>query len=54
MIKQYDEIRKISAGQGDDYTSGCLLDFAYSKSNYNLIVADLTKQNILDADPRAI
>ena len=28
-IKQYDEIRKISTGQGDDYTTGCLLDFAY-------------------------
>ena len=27
-IKQYDEIRKISTGQ-DDYTTGCLLDFAY-------------------------
>ena len=28
-IKQYNEIRKISAGHGDDYTTGCLLDFAY-------------------------
>ena len=28
MIK-CDEIRKISTGQGDDYTTGCLLDFAY-------------------------
>ena len=28
-VKQYDEIRKISAGQGDDYATGCLLDFAY-------------------------
>ena len=24
LIKQYDEIRKISTGQGDDYTTGCL------------------------------
>ena len=29
LLKQYDEIRKISTGQGDDYTTGCLLDFAY-------------------------
>ena len=29
LIKQYDKIRKISTGQGGDYTSGCLLDFAY-------------------------
>ena len=28
-IKQYDEIRKISTGQGDGYTTGCLLDFSY-------------------------
>ena len=27
-IKQYDEIRKISTGQGDDYTTGCLLDYS--------------------------
>ena len=29
LIKQYDKVRKISAGQGDDYTTGCLLGFAY-------------------------
>ena len=29
LIKKYDEIRKISTGQGDDYTTGCLLDFSY-------------------------
>ena len=28
-IKQYEEIRKISTGQGNDYTTGYLLDFAY-------------------------
>ena len=30
LIKQYDEVRKIT-GQGGDYTTGCLLDFAYFK-----------------------
>ena len=44
MIKQYDEIRKISTGQGDNYTTGCLLDFAYFEKNYRLIAADLSKQ----------
>ena len=24
LIKQYDEVRKVSTGQGDDYTTGCL------------------------------
>ena len=28
-IKQYDEIRKVSTGQGDEYTTVCLLDFSY-------------------------
>ena len=29
LIKQYDEVRKVSTGQGDDYTTGHLLEFAY-------------------------
>ena len=53
-IKQYDESRKISTGQGDDYTTGCLLDFAYFKKYYRLIAADLSKQRALDADLRGI
>ena len=51
-IKQYDEIRKISTGQGDDYTTGCLLDFAYFAKNYGLTAADLSKQKALDAHSR--
>ena len=53
-IKQYDEIRKISTGQGDDCTTGCLLDFSCFEKNYRLIAADLRKQKALDADSRAI
>ena len=49
-IKQYDEVRKISTGQGDDYTTGCLFDFAYFEKNYRLIAADLSKQKALDAN----
>ena len=47
LIKQYDELRKISTGQGDGYTTGCLLDFAYFKKPYRLIAADLSKQKAL-------
>ena len=53
-VKQYDEIRKISTGQGDDYTTGCLLDFSYFEKSYRLIAVDLSKQKALDADSRAI
>ena len=54
FIKQYDEVRKVSTGQGDDYTTGCLLDYAYFKDNYRLIAVDLSKQKALDADQSAI
>ena len=54
LIKQDDEVRKVSAGQDDDYTTGCLLDFAYFKNNCRLIAADLSQQKVLDADSRAI
>ena len=26
---KHDEIRKIATGKGDDYTTGCLLDYQY-------------------------
>ena len=54
MTKTYENIRKIAIGQGDDYTTGCLLDYSYFKENYKLIAIDLRKQQALDADPRAI
>ena len=53
LIKQYDEIRKVSTEYGDGYTTDCLLDYSYFKNNYKLIAADLSKQKALDADPRA-
>ena len=50
----YDNIRKITTGQGDDYTTGCLLDYTYFKKYYKMIAVDLSKQQNLDADPKAI
>ena len=50
----YDNIRKIATGQGDDYTTGCLLDYTYFANTYKMIAIDLSKQQALDADPRAI
>ena len=50
----YDNIRKIATGQGDDYTTGCLLDYPYFKDTYKMIAVDLSKQQALDAVPRAI
>ena len=50
----YKNIRKIATGQGDDYTTGCLLDYPYFKDTYKMIAVDLNKQQALDANPRAI
>ena len=43
-FKTYENIRKIATGQGDDYTTGCLLDYPYLKENYKMIAIDLSKQ----------
>ena len=50
----YQNIRKIATGQGDDYTIGWLLDHSYFKTYYKMMATDLSKQQALDADPKAI
>ena len=44
----------MKSGQVDDCKTGCLLDFSYFEKKHKLVVADLSKQNALDADSRAI
>ena len=50
----YENIRKITIGQGDDYTTGCLLDYTYFQKYYKMIAVDLSKEQVPDADPKAI
>ena len=50
----YENIRKVATGQRDDYTTGCLLGYNYFKKYYKMIAVDLSKQQALDADPKAI
>ena len=54
MIKTFENIRKITIGQVGDYATGCLLDYTYFKKYYKMIAIDLSKQQALDADPKAI
>ena len=49
-----ENIRKSATGKRDDYTNMCLLDYPYFKDSYKIIAVDLSKQQALDADPRAI
>ena len=53
-FKTYENIRKIVTGQGDDYTTGCFWSYSYLKENYKKIAIDLSKHQVLDADPTAI
>ena len=50
----YDIIRKIVKYQGDNYTTGCSMDYNYFKKHYKMIEIYLSKQQALDADPKAI
>ena len=50
----YGNIRKVATGQGDDFTTGCLLSYPYVNNTYKMIAFDLSKEQALDADPRAI
>ena len=50
----YQNIRKVATDQGDGYTAGCLLDYNYLSNYYKMIAVDLSKQQALDADQKAI
>ena len=53
-LRTYDNIQKLEFGQGDDYTTGCFLDYNYFKDYSKMIALDSSKQQALDADPKAI
>ena len=43
-IKQYEEIRKLTTWEGEDFIIGCLLDYDYIKNHYRLIAVDLSRK----------
>ena len=49
-----DNIQKILTGLGDEYTTSCLQDYFYFKEHYKLISIDLSKQQVVDAAPKAM
>ena len=50
----YENIWKITIGQVDDYTSGCLLSYNHFKNYHKMIAIGLSKQEALDTDPKAM
>ena len=53
-VRTYNNTSKIAPDQGHDCTTGCLLDYYYFNKNYKMIAIDLSKQQALDADSKAI
>ena len=53
-LKTYDNIQKIAIDQGDDYTAGYLLDYNYLNNYDKMIAIDLSKQQALDSDLKAV
>ena len=53
-IKWFEKIRKLTTGQGEDCTTGCLSDYQYIKNRYKLLAVHLSRPKELDADPKAI
>ena len=43
-IKRYKEIGKLTTGQGDEYATGCLLDYDYIEIHYSLLAVNLSRQ----------
>ena len=57
IVKHMKIMKKITTGQGDDYTTGCYYKtgyYPYFKKTYKMIEIDLSKQQALDGDPRVI
>ena len=54
ILRTYGNIQKITAGQGDYYTTGCLLDYPNFENFYKMIAIDLSKQQALDVNPKVM
>ena len=53
-LRTYDSIQIVGLGQGDNYKTGCLLDYSHFKDYYKMVTINLSKQQALNADPNSI
>ena len=51
-LRTYDNNRKITVGQRDNYTTGCLLNYPNFKNYCKMIATDLSKLQELHANPK--
>ena len=47
-------LEKIAVVEGDYYTTNCFLYYSYFEDYYKMIAIDLSKQLVVDAEPKAI
>ena len=43
-MNTFNNIQKTKTDQGDDYATGCQVDYYYSEKHYTLIAIDLSKK----------
>ena len=51
-IVRYNELLKMTTGRSEDYRTGCLLDYDYYIKDFNILEIDLSRQAVLDSDPK--
>ena len=51
-IVRYNELLKLTTGRSQDYSTGCLLDYAYYIKDFNIVGIDLSHQAVLDSEPK--
>ena len=53
-LRKYDNIPKLVSGEADDYMACCLLHYNYLNKYYKMMAIYLSKQQAVDADPKAV
>ena len=51
-IVRYNELLKMTTGRSEDYSTGCLLDYDYYIKDFNIVGIDLSRQAVIDSDPK--
>ena len=50
-LRTYDNTGKITTDQADDSRTDCLLDYPYFREHFKIIIVNLSKKQVLYADP---
>ena len=45
-VKRHEEIKNLATGQGEDYATGCMVDYGYIENHYIQIAANLGRHTL--------